>query len=170
MFDFLSYIDRLASTNTLAVKSGFHPCTCSGAGALEGLLQHFRKHTAFICASDTCEQSTLQVGGAWVTRRLFQVWVLHRFSFGDPASYTKALTLCREVYRQFLTHLIHDVPALGENLTYLNVADVRTRELGGTFLNGCTGLTFMITLDEPTTLVYNPAEWEQTQPAAATTK
>jgi hypothetical protein len=40
------------------------------------------------------------------------------------------------------------------------VDEIRSRELGGQFLNGCTGLYFMVALDEPTDLQYNQDEWQ----------
>ena len=42
----------------------------------------------------------------------------------------------------------------------LIINDIRSRELGGQFLNGCTGLYFMVALDEPTDLHFNAEEWQ----------
>lgn len=54
---------------------------------------------------------------------------------------------------------MRDSQLLQENLTYLNADDIRSNEIGGTFLNGCTGLYFQLSVDEPTELCYNPEEW-----------
>lgn len=42
---------------------------------------------------------------------------------------------------------------------YIDTSDIRSNELGGLFLNACTGLYFLLAIDEPTDLQYNPEEW-----------
>ena len=45
-------------------------------------------------------------------------------------------------------------------ITYLGVGEIKSQELGGQFLNGCTGLLFMLPVDEPINLCFEPSEWE----------
>lgn len=45
------------------------------------------------------------------------------------------------------------------SMLYLDVSDIRSNELGGQFLNGCTGLYFMLTMERPVDLCYAPSEW-----------
>jgi hypothetical protein len=70
------------------------------------------------------------------------------------------MNLCRELFRQFHSRFIVDEHRLQSELTYMAVDEIRCRELGGQFLNGCTGLYFMVALDEPTDLQYNQHEWQ----------
>lgn len=61
---------------------------------------------------------------------------------------------------QLLSKLIVDAEDLENELVYLDTANVMCRELGQYFLNGCTGLYFMIDISEPVDLVYASEEWQ----------
>lgn len=159
-FDFPAYIARLTEENLLCQANHFKPTTCSGIEYLEEMLQNFQTTSHFIATSDVCDESLRQVGGGWMKRRLFTVFILARYTYGDQPSLRRALSLCREVYRQFLSRLLHEESALQGDLLFLNLADVRSQELGGTFLNGCTGLYFMLTMDEPTDITYQIDQWQ----------
>lgn len=159
-FNFAEYIGNLTRHNMLAKKHGFFPTVCSGINFLEEPLQKYQTVSNFVCTSDVCDESTMQVGGGWMKRRLFTVFILARYLYGDMKSYTDAMALCRELYRQFLSRLLHDESDLRNDLLYLNLSDVRSQEIGGEFLNGCTGLYFMLTMDEPTDISFNENEWE----------
>lgn len=158
-FDFAAYIAALTKSNRLARCHHFQPSTCSGINYLEGMLEQYQTTANFVCTSDVCDESTLQVGGGWMKRRLFTVFILARCEYGNQQSQTAALALCRELYRQFLSRLLRDQDDLRNELIYLNFADIRSMELGGQFLNGCTGLYFMLSMDEPTDISYNAEEW-----------
>lgn len=159
MFDYTAYFSELTRTNRLACRNKFVFCTCSGVDYLEGVLEHFRTAAHLVCTSDICEETTFQQGGGWFRRRLLTVFVLSRFNPQQAGSYAEAMDLCRELYRQFVSQMLHDRTGLSDRLLYMNLADIRSRELGGSFLNSCTGLYFMISVDEPVELVYRPEEW-----------
>ena len=158
-YGFTAYMERLVQANRLARREGFRSAVCSGVGHLEGLLEAWHDTERFVCTSDVCEGAALQRGGGWFMRRVFTVFVLARFDWGDSASQEAAMGLCRELYRQLLSRLLRDAEDAPPGLAYLNMADVRSTEIGGAFVNGCTGLYFMLAMDEPTDISYNPAEW-----------
>lgn len=160
-YKFPAYIERLTRSNRLCRAEGFVPTTCSGINYLEGLLEDYREASRMICVSDVCDESLRQVGGGWMKRRLFTVFVLSRFDYGNRASQAEATELCREVMRQLLSRMLRDREAADGQLLYLDLDDVRSQELGGTFLQGATGLYFLIAMDEPTSIAYNPKEWEE---------
>lgn len=60
------------------------------------------------------------------------------------------------------SRLLHEADDWSNEHLFLNLADVRSQELGGTFLNGCTGLYFMLTMDEPTDVSFTDGEWQST--------
>jgi hypothetical protein len=91
--------------------------------------------------------------------RVFTVFILHRYRFDDMDDYERAMGVCREVQRQLHSRMLHDAAQYSDDLMQLSLRDIRSRELGGHFLNGCTGLYFMVSMDEPTELCYNPDEW-----------
>lgn len=159
-FDFKGYIYGLVERNKLAREQGFVPCSCSGIGYLEGVLGLMRKEKAFVCISDTSEESTARHGGAWFARRVFTTFVLARYDTRRTEDYNAKMGLCRELFRQLHSHFILDEARLQSELCYLDVDGIRSRELGGQFLNGCTGLYFMVAMDEPTDLQFNANEWD----------
>ena len=160
LFDFVGYIKGLTQQNRLANNHQFVPCTCSGIGYLEDVLSRLRNERAFVCVSDVCEESITRHGGGWFKRRVFTVFLLSRYNVRDTEDYRTKMNLCRELFRQFHSRFIVDEHRLQSELTYMAVDEIRSRELGGQFLNGCTGLYFMVALDEPTDLQYNQDEWQ----------
>lgn len=161
-FDFNAYMARLTRQNRLAKAEGFHPCNCSGIAHLEGILQNMRTKKAFVCTSDVAEGSTVNRGGGYFKRRVFTAFIIKRFRTGDMASYSAALDTCRELMRQLHSKFIIDEADLQNDLVYLNVGNVKSRELGGQFLDSATGLYFTISMDEPINLVYDKIEWDTT--------
>ena len=160
LFDFVGYIKSLTQHNRLANDHQFVPCTCSGIGYLEDVLSRLRNERAFVCVSDVCEESITRHGGGWFKRRAFTVFLLSRYNVRDTEDYHTKMNLCRELFRQYHSRFIVDEHRLQSELTYMAVDEIRSRELGGQFLNGCTGLYFMVALDEPTDLQYNQDEWQ----------
>ena len=159
LFDFHSYLYELTEKNKLARQHDFLPCSCSGIGYLEELLTNNRSHKAFVCVSDVSEDSTQRHSGGWFKRRVFTVFILSRYNTRSMNDYREKVTLCRELFRQLHSRFILDEHDLQNDLAYLNVGDIRSRELGGQFLNGCTGLYFTLAVDEPIDLCYNSDEW-----------
>ena len=90
---------------------------------------------------------------------MFTVFLLARYDTRSKDDYRAKLSLCRELFRQMHSRFIVDASWLQSDLCYLAVDEIRSRELGGQFLNGCTGLYFMLAIDEPTDLQYNSEEW-----------
>lgn len=159
MFDFISYMEQLTTSNRLAVSNGFKHSTNSGISYLEGMLEQYTKTANFVSTCDVCSESRFLSSGGWFNRRVFTVFILMRYKYGNAADCAAKLATCRELFRQFESRFIHDTEALGNQLVYLNAEDVRSNEIGGTFLNGCTGLYFIVSIDEPSDLVYNTDEW-----------
>lgn len=163
MFDFKSYLSSLCEQNKLAKTMGVHFCTCTGFGMLEEALDEIRNKKAFVCMSDVTDAATIQRGGGWFKRRLFTAYILEKTEFGDMDGQRAALDRCRELLRQFHSRFIVDEAKLGSEAAYLDVGNLKSRELAGQVLTGYTGLHFMIALDEPLLLAYNDDEWDTTK-------
>ena len=161
MFDFIEYIKELIASNKLAMQKGFEATTCSGINYLEGMLEQYQTTANFVCTADTCQESTFQQSGGWFKRRVYTVFILARHEYGNMEDYASKLALCREIFRQLQSRFLRDSELLQTCLLYLHTEDIRSNELGATFLNGCTGLYFMLSMDEPTDITYNPEEWTQ---------
>ena len=161
LFDFHAYLQGLTAKNRLARSRRYHFCTCSGVGYLEELLAQMRQHSAFVCLSDVSEDSVRQVGGGWFKRRTFTAFILRRYDTRSMTAYREAIDEARELFRQLHSRFIRDEADIQNELAYLRTDDVRSRELGGQFLNGCTGLYFMLNIDEPIDLRYDAEEWDE---------
>lgn len=162
MFNFIQYIADLTAQNRLTREKSFIHTTCSGINYLEGMLQAYQTAANIICTSDVCSESTFQQSGGWFKRRVYTIFILMRYDHNNMEDYNAKITTCREILRQYQSRILRDSEALATRLLYIHTDDMRANELGSTFLNGCTGLYFMLSMDEPTTLEYNPDEWHPT--------
>lgn len=160
LFDAHAYFCNLCARNKLTKQHQFHPCTVSGIESLQEPLQQFRQKTAFLAVDDTNDGVTVQQSGGWFKKRTFTVFLLMRYRMDDMADRRAKLAVCREIYRQFVSHMIVDKEDLSNELVYLNTARIMSRELGTYFMSGCTGLYFMADVLEPQDVSYNEEEWE----------
>lgn len=159
-FDIIAYLQGLVSRNRLATARGFTFSTCSGVQALEGLLTDMRDATRFVCVSDVTQGNTTYNGQSWSARRVATVFVLSRYELGNAASYAAAINECRALMNQLLSGMLHDAERIAnETEASLRLDEVRSNELGGTFLDGCTGLYFMVGVDEPLDIAYKEEDW-----------
>lgn len=161
MFNFIDYIAQLTRQNRLTVKHDFVHTTCSGINYLEGMLELYQSVANFICTSDVCSESTFLQSGGWFKRRVYTVFILMRYEYNNTVDYNAKMSTCREILRQMQSRLLHDSEQLQSQLLYLHTEDIRANEIGSTFMNGCTGLYFMLSMDEPIELAFNPDEWNE---------
>lgn len=161
LFDFEDYVSRLTQGNRLAQEHGFRFCTCSGIETLQGPLEDFCNESAFVCVDDTNDGALFTGrGGGFYKKRTCTVFIMHRYEFRDMADRSRVLAICRELFRQIMSRMIVDEADLSNELIYLDTSNVLCRELGQYFLNGCTGLYFMVDVSEPVDLKYNADEWQ----------
>lgn len=159
-FDSEDYFSKLCQENRLAVDAKFHFCTCSGIQSLQGPLDRFRTANAFFCIDDTNDGALFQgKGGGWFKKRTFTVFLLHRYSLRDETARMSAMSICRKLFNQIMSRLIVDADDMKKDMIFLHTGNVMSRELGQYFLNGCTGLYFMIDVSEPVNLIYRTDEW-----------
>lgn len=159
-FDAEKYFADLCDRNLLARVAGFKFCTCSGIESLQGPLDRFRTDSAFFCLDDTNDGAIFQGrGGGWYKKRTFTVFLMHRYTLRDEQGRAFALSRCRDLFRQLVSRLLVDADDLQNELVYLHTDNIFSRELGQYFLNGCTGLYFMIDVSEPLNLKYDKDEW-----------
>ena len=160
LFDAEEYFSVICSKNKMAADNGFQFCTCSGIETLQGPLERFRTANAFFCVDDTNDGALFQgKSGGWYKKRTFTVFIMHRYTFGNEPSRRAALAVCRDIFRQIASRMIVDANDMKNELIYLHTETVLSRELGQYFLNGCTGLYFMIDVSEPVDLKFDRSEW-----------
>ncbi len=161
-FDAEEYFKGINSKNRLSKRHGFYFCTSSGIESLQGPLEKFKKEKAFFCIDDVNDGQMYQgKGGGYYKRRTLTVFLMHRYSFNDENDRLAKLKICRQLFRQISTRLLKDSKKLKSDLIYLGADNILSREFGQYFMNGCTGLYFMVDVEEPVDLKYNPDEWDE---------
>lgn len=159
-FDAEKYFSGLCASNRLCSLHGFRFCTCSGIETLQGPLERFRDTGAFFCVDDTNDGAMFQGrSGGWYKKRTFTVFVMHRYDSRAEGDRAEKLALCRDIFRQMMSRMVVEADDLRNELVYLHTETVLSRELGQYFLNGCTGLYFMVDVSEPVDLVFDAGEW-----------
>ncbi len=161
LFDAIGYFKNLCSKNRLAKANDFYPCVCSGINSLEEVLEQFRRKSAFFAVDDTNDGVTERRSGGFFKKRTFTIFLMKRYKFDDMADRQVALTICRRLSRQIHSRMLRDRENMNNELVYLNTDNVYSRELGEFFINGCTGLYFMVDVSEPIDLSYNADDWEE---------
>lgn len=161
LFDIYSYLEDIGKKNKLAVEKGFKTGFCSGMGGLEDMMAGFRKQTEFILVDDTTSQNTYSNGVGFFRKDVYTVFIVAGYRADDMKDREEKLDLCRKIFRQIHSRLIHDrdEQVYGDSLEYLDVDRVYSQELPQYFMNGVTGLYFMVNNDEPVDLEYNDNEW-----------
>lgn len=160
LFDAIGYFGDMCRKNKLARAHNFYPCACSGINSLEGVLENFRRQSAFFAVDDTNDGVTERRSGGFFKKRTFTVFIMKRYPLNNMEERQFALDICRQLARQVHSRMLLDREDLSNNLIYLNTDNVYSRELGEYFINGCTGLYFMIDVSEPIDLSFNADEWE----------
>lgn len=160
-FDGYEYFERICSKNKLSVQENFKFCRVTGLGGMEEALQHMKRESCFFCIDDTTDGTTIQRNGGFYKRRVFTVFFLKRYKFGDMAAHHEALNLCRQLFDQVCSRMLIDKDRLGSELVYLNTERIHFREMEKYALSGCAGIYFMIDVDEPIDLSYEPEQWEE---------
>lgn len=160
-FDALAYFERIAKANRLASEKGFAVGFCSGFEGLEDALAEFRTEGNFILIDDTTARNTFSSGVTFFDRNVYTVFILAGYDFQDMADRKAKMELCRRLFRQLHSRMIHDQEQweAETGVQFLDVDTIASHELGEYALNGVTGLYFMVNNTEPVDLTYNEDEW-----------
>ena len=156
MFDALHYFKTLAQQNILCRNNGFRPVFCSGPDSIEGVMQEFQKTANFVMIDDTTDQNLYSEGVSYFKRRVYTVFILAAYKWDDMEDRETKLNLCREICQQFVRRMIWDKTQSedSDDMTFLNVEKVYSKEFGRYTMNGVTGLYFMVENDEPESMEY----------------
>lgn len=161
IFDAFAYFKKLGESNKLAKEKGFLTGFCSGIGGMQDLMRNFRKADCYILVDDTTTQSTYSQGVSYFRKDVYTIFVVAGYREDDMKDRHDKLNLCRTIFRQLHSRIIHDRDEMvyGDSLEYLQVEKVYSTELPRYFMNGVTGLYFMISNEEPIDLQYDAEEW-----------
>lgn len=166
IFDALTYFKKLAESNRLCLQHGFKPVFCSGPDSIEGVMQQFQKTANFVMIDDTTDQNLYSEGVSYFKRRVYTVFILAAYRWDDMEDREQKLNLCRNIFQQFVRRMIWDKnnrEDADDDMTFLNVEKVYSKEFGRYTMNGVTGLYFMVENDEPEEMDYEDELQLQTE-------
>lgn len=161
IFNAFDYFETLGRDNRLAREEGFKTGRCSGVGGMQDMMADFRRQAKYILVDDTTSQNTFSNGVGYFRKDVYTVFIVAPYRPDDMADRETQLNLCRRIFRQMHSRVIHDRDEMvyGDSLEYLQVDRVYSNEFPQWFMNGVTGLYFMVENEEPIDLQYDRAEW-----------
>lgn len=160
-FDGYAYFAQLCTKNKLSLQEQFKFCRVTGLGGMEEALANLKRERCFFCIDDTTDGATIRRSGGFYKRRVYTVFLLKRYKFGDMSAHRDALNVCRQLFDQIVSRMLIDKDKLDSDLIYMNTDRIHFREMEKYFLSGCAGIYFMIDVDEPLDLRYEAEEWDQ---------
>ena len=160
MFNAIKYLTELASSNKLAKENSFVVGECSGIEGLEPLMRNYRKAANYIMVDDTVDGSMISNRVGWYNRRTYTVFIFAMYREDDMEERNRKLNLCRELFRQLLSHMIADTEKYEYDLVYMRTQSIQYRELNSYNFSGVTGLYFMVNVDEPVDLQFDNSLWQ----------
>lgn len=159
-FDAYSYFTDIATKLKVAKDQQFYPCKVSGLSNMEEVIVSLRDKKAYFAIDDTNDGMLFKGGGGgYYERKMYVVYLLYKIPVNNMDAQHKALNICREIYHSVCTRLLKDKRRLENEMTYFDTSRIPFYELEGYAIAGCTGLYFMVTVDQPRNLCYNEDEW-----------
>ena len=159
-FDALEYYNTIAEHNSLAMDNRFKVCFCSGIDGAEGVMAQFQNTANFIMIDDITSGATRETPDGFYEKNTYTVFVFARYKVFDMASYNESMRLCRRIFHQLVSRIIHDQDNGTDGLGDIKMDNILSTEFGRDSFTGMTGLMFHIDNDEPTDLVYDESEWD----------
>lgn len=162
-FDAVRYFTDMTDSNKLAKNSGFIPVTISNTDNLEGLMEKYRDNDRFVAITDTSTGNLASPDGAYgfQKRRAYTVFILSAYEYGNFDARQTELDLCRELFHQFVSKIIHDKYQYEEKQMYFDTHAIPNQEIGRYYLSGLTGLHFTLYTWEPIDLIYETDQWSE---------
>lgn len=160
-FDAISYFEQMTNTNRLAQQKGFLPVVISNTDNLEGLMEEYRDHDRFVAIADTSSGNLASPDGAYgfQKRRAYTVFILSAYEYGNLTARQTEMDLCRQLFHQFVSKIIHDKYQYEEKQMYFDTHAIPNQEIGRYYLSGMTGLHFTLYTWEPIDLQYEANQW-----------
>lgn len=157
MWNAVSYFENLKGK--LKLTKGYKFCRVTGMDYLEDILSDVNGADAFLAVDDTDDGVTVQYGGSFFNRRAVVVYILRKYDTMNQADREVKLNETRLIHQKLLAKLIKDSSSVSE-LNYLDKSRFPYHEVPGMFAVGTAGLYFIVTLEEPVSLVYDAADYE----------
>ncbi len=135
-------------------------CRISGLNHLEGIVTAHQGHKDFFAVNDVDDGGVIiRIGAGYFIRRKIIVFILKKYDLKNQLDRETKLGETRIIRDKLQARLIKDSNDIPE-LYYLDKTKFPYKEVPGFFANGTCGFYFFVTIDEPTSLIHNPDDWE----------
>lgn len=156
-WDAATYFRHLTNHNILAKNNNFIFATVDGLEGFNSLLSSMQQGKAFVCVSEV-SQGTIELHNTPRTRRIKTIFLAMRHKIDNSSAREEKFDIMRELFRQFMSHLLREKTRLAENYIYLD-SRISFREIDKYFFSGCACAYFQIVVDNQTSLEYEQGEW-----------
>ncbi len=158
MWNAVTYFESL--NNSLKLTKGKYTfCRVTGLNYLEDILSNIKGSSAYLGVDDTDDGVTIQQGGGWFNRRSVVVYILKKYDFNNQIDREEKTNETRLIHKKLLAKLIKDSGSV-DGLMFLDKTRFPYHEVPGMFAAGTCGIYFIVTINEPTELIYDASDYE----------
>jgi len=158
MWNAVAYFENLQKKLKLT-KTGYKFCRVTGINYLEEILSSSPGEKNFFAVDDTDDGVTIRKGSGYFQRRAIVIFLLKNFDVINQIDREIKLNETRLIRNQLVSKLLRDSNEI-QDLLYLDKMRIPYKEVPGFFANGTCGIYFIITLEEPVSLIFNTDDWD----------
>ena len=153
------YFEMLTSKNKLAKSLGLMFGRVSGLQGFEDVISNMLNTRGFVCIADSSD-GVANLDYSPNADRFKTVFLGLRHAENDMAAREECLQQLREVFRQFLSHLLREKNRLHQLGIYLD-QKIPFHEIDQYFASGCACTYFQIPFSTSVDLRFNNDEWDE---------
>lgn len=155
-FDSVAYFRALTQRNRLCRQLRFAFGQCAGLQGFYDMLAAASASPNHISIDDSSE-GYITTSGKLRTIKTVYLAMRHRAAGLQERAY--CLEQMREIFRQFLSHLIRQKVRLEEQMIEFD-GSIQFSEIDSSFCTGAACAFFNIAIDQPINLCFNEDEWD----------
>lgn len=156
-WDSSGYFKELVGSNKLSRSLGLIFCNVSGLQGFEDVISTMQDVPGFVALADSSD-GLVSIDITPNAKRMKTVFIGIRHLENDMPARDKCLEKIREIFRQFLSHLLREKNRLHSQGIYLK-PEITFHEIDRYFASGCACAYFQITVSTSVDLRFNIEEW-----------
>lgn len=160
MWNAEQYFENIQKTLKLT-KDTFRFGRVSGINNLEDVIADMKVKN-WIAVDSSEDGAIVRPSNGFFDRRSIVVFVLMRYNIAKQEDRVARVADCKAIYRKMVAKLLKDSTTIDE-LTYLDRSRIPYHEVPGYFATGMTGIYFVVTINEPTALVYDSTDYDSAE-------
>lgn len=153
------YFRKLTETNLLARQSGMSFSLVSGLQGLEDAISTMQESVGFVCLAESSD-GVASIDISPNSRRVKTLFLALRHAENDMPAREAALERIREIFRQFLSHLLRERTRLHTQGIYLD-PEIPFHEIESYFASGCACVYFQISYSTAIDLRFDKSQWTE---------